>query len=723
MESTDPVAVEKPQNGWAGLKHWRHDMVAGLVVSMISVPFSLGIAVASGAPPICGLISAIIAGLVLPFLGGSYVTISGPAAGLAPVLLASMMLLGRGNKEIGYPLLLVAICFTGLVQIVLARFKAARFSALFPSSVVEGMLASIGLLIIAKQLPLIIGHSFEAHEFWGILAETPHELLNLEPKVFVVGISCLVLTFVLASLKARWLKMVPPQVIAAVFGLILAVILGLDAKFLIALPEKPFSHGIVFPNFAGAMADRTVWWAVFTTVLTLTLIDGVESLATIAAIDKIDPFRRKSSPDRTLFAMGVSNMCSSLAGGLTIIPGGVKSTACIVGGGRTQWANFYNASLLILYVVAGRKVINLMPLSALGAIVVYTGYKLCAPKVWKHVAHIGGEQLLVFTITVLTTLTTDLLWGIIVGILAKLVVEIWIASGVERAEAGASFGRMVVGRVKQAGELFRDPVARTLVTPEGYHMYFVRPMVCFNALHLHRALAGVPAGVNAVHLHVTELVTMIDHTTTTTLFDFVEDFKRSGRGIVQIFGLERMRPQSHAHSCMRVSPPISARERAEALQALARLNLTTDEGESQAAFNSLTNMSLSSDSAVASADHPITTQVARTSGWLATKARDLVQAVPAALAHPDNEAANAQRDLRWLSLSRQPNDHETPARAMASLSLTDAEDRPQEERPHIQTNGNERDPAPVWASRPLEHRPAQHHPDSIVRTKPKDRLS
>src|SRR5262245_29565285 len=174
MEKTASVAAEKPQNGMAGLKHWRHDLVAGLVVSLISLPFSLGIALASGAPPICGLISAIIAGLVLPFLGGSFVTISGPAAGLAPVLLASTMLLGRGNKDVGYPLLLGAICLTGLVQIVLARFKAARFSAIFPAAVVEGMLAAIGLLIIAKQLPLLFGNKFEAHDFWPILAEAPY---------------------------------------------------------------------------------------------------------------------------------------------------------------------------------------------------------------------------------------------------------------------------------------------------------------------------------------------------------------------------------------------------------------------------------------------------------------------------------------------------------------------------------------------------------------------
>src|SRR5437763_3330437 len=260
MEHSDNLVAEKPRNGAAGLKEWRHDLIAGMVVSLVSLPFSLGIAVASGAPPICGLISAIIAGLLLPFLGGSFVTVSGPAAGLAPALFASMMLLGRGDLAIGYPLLLGAICLTGLVQVVLAKFKLARFSAGFPAAVVEGMLASIGLLIIAKQLPLIMGTKFEAHEFWGIVREVPSRFARMDPKVFLLGIFCLGLIFALASLKARWVKIVPPQVIAAVVGLILAWFMGLSGDRLIFIPEEPFKNGFRLPNFYGLFTDHSLWW-------------------------------------------------------------------------------------------------------------------------------------------------------------------------------------------------------------------------------------------------------------------------------------------------------------------------------------------------------------------------------------------------------------------------------------------------------------------------------
>lgn len=569
MHADSTITMDKPRNGLAGLKHWRHDLVAGLVVSLISLPFSLGIAVASGAPPICGLISAIIAGIVLPFLGGSYVTVSGPAAGLAPVLLASMMLLGRGDREIGYPLLLGAICLTGLVQVVLARFRLARFAAIFPASVVEGMLASIGLLIIAKQLPLILGsphNKFEAHEFWGIVAEAPSQFLAMDTRVFLVGASCLALIFVLASFQARWLKVVPPQVIAAVFGLVLGRWMGLSGDRLIQIPDHPFKHGIVPPNFAGLFADRSLWWALAVTVLTLTMIDAVESLATIAAIDKLDPFRRRSDPNRTLLAMGVSNVCSSMAGGLTIIPGGVKSTACIISGGRTQWANFYNALFLIVYILLARDAINLLPMSALGAIVLYTGYKLCAPKVWKHVAHIGTEQLLVFSMTVLVTVSTDLLWGIAAGVATKFLLASAIVS---RAEQVGTPGREPLlraarGWLSRSVALFRDPVVECATVDGAHHVYFGRPMVCFNSMQIEAALERIPGQASSVYLHVTERVPLIDHTTVARLLQFVENFNLAGSGTASIIGLDRLTARSPAEVSMRIGRPATAAEPVEA---------------------------------------------------------------------------------------------------------------------------------------------------------------
>jgi MFS superfamily sulfate permease-like transporter len=564
-EHARTMAVEKPQNGLAGLKHWRYDMLAGLLVSMISVPFSLGIAVASGAPPICGLTSAIIAGFVLPFLGGSYVTISGPAAGLAPALLASMILLGHRPddveeaKRIGYPLLLGAICMVGVVQIIISKLKAAKFSAVFPSAVVEGMLGAIGLLIIVKQLPFLFGESFTAHDFFPMLAEVPSHIRTMDPTLFVVAMASLALIFLLAAAKARWMKAVPPQVIVVAIGIVVGMVLGLNGKALIKVPDDPFNHGIVLPNFRGLWSDRSLWWPLLTIVVTLTLIDGVESLATVKAIDKIDPFRRKSCPHRTLTAMGVSNICSSVVGGLTIIPGGVKSTACVVGGGRTQWANFYNACFLLLFLFVGQSVINRIPLCVLAAVLIYTGYKLCKPAIWRHMAHIGPEQLLLFGFTVVVTLATDLLVGIIAGIVLKLAITLYYAAGdLSGTAARPALLRRIVRSLASFPDLFRSPVVARESSGLEYHVHFGRPLVCFNGLHVNDELEKIPAGVTKVNLHFGAGVTMIDHTSCENLLNFAEEFERSGQGKVEMVGLGGLGTRSPHESSMRLArvPPV-----------------------------------------------------------------------------------------------------------------------------------------------------------------------
>ena len=673
MDPSPSQTVEKPRNGLAGLKYWKSDLVAGLLVSLISLPFSLGIAVASGAPPIAGLISAIIAGLLLPFLGGSYVTISGPAAGLAPVLLASMLTLGRGSTAVGYPLLLAVICMVGVVQILLALSRAARFSAIFPAAVVEGMLASIGLLIIAKQMPHLIGHPFHSHEFWGYVRETPEELWLMEPRVFGLGMFCLVFIFWLASLKARWTKLVPTPVVMVAVGTVISLFLGLDKRFLIQIPANPFSHGIVTPNFAALWADGALWWSVATIVLTLTLIDGVESLATASAIDKIDPYHRKSDPNRTLLAMGVLNICSSVAGGLTIIPGGVKSKACIEGGGKTLWANFYNSILLLSYLLLARRLINLVPYAALAAMLIHTGWKLCRPAIWRHVAHIGREQLALFAMTVVVTISTDLLIGIIFGIVAKLLMSaVYAAPDYLLAPGrGRSYRRLALSSIGHAPDLFRNPVTGRSAAEGTYHLDFGRPLVCFNSMHLNDELHKVPADAGGVCLHMNEGVTLIDHTSCDALIHFADEFRRNGRGEVDIIGLDRMVARSHYPSSMRLGPPVPAGEPPSTSTsppthaALAAISLSRLDPTAGAPGASLWRLGLV-------ADLPPSTPRPQSP-------RGLVLVPP--IADPSTLLARRLDAMDRASLIHRLGRRADPAEAMACLSLGRDEDRDHRGRP------------------------------------------
>ncbi|HEV3003922.1 MAG TPA: SulP family inorganic anion transporter, partial [Pirellulales bacterium] len=598
--------VETPQNGLAGLKHWQYDMRSGFMVAMISLPFSMGIAIASDAPPICGIVSAIIAGFILPFLGGSYVTISGPAAGLAPSISLGIITLGTaylgkeaGHDEIlkaGYPLVLVAIFFAGALQVVLAKLKVARFCAIFPAAAIEGMLASIGLMIIVKQFPHFLGQKFAAHEFWHTIAEVPQKLTTMNSESYQVlglGVGCVALLFILAAIPSRLLKVMPPPVWVFFLGTIVANLVlhlgmsemkaktegiarftrvdvkehagqrvvvhghgeialvdrdghelekylvpsgailhveddqaveaGTDLyqwpRYLINVPN-PLEHGIVLPEFATVFSKPDMWFEAAYMIFLLLLIDGTESLATIMAVDKLDPYRRRSSPDRTLHAMGVSNVASSILGGLTIIPGIVKSTANIMGGGRTQWANFYNACFLLVFLLLARPLINTVPYVVLASILFFVGFKLCRPKVWRHVAHIGMEQLVIFTFTVLVTVTTDLLIGIVAGVALKLALNLWYVGLAYRLSTN---GHPTPSRLERALSLFRNPVGKREFSDGVYELYLTRPLVCFNLFHVIRELQQIPSEATAVKLHFTKLVPLVDHTTAETLFHYVED--------------------------------------------------------------------------------------------------------------------------------------------------------------------------------------------------------
>ncbi len=538
-------STDAPENGLAGLKHWRQDMLAGLVVALVSIPLSLGIALASGAPPICGLTSEIIAGFIFPFLGGAYVTISGPAAGLAPVLYSSIAALGKGDMATGYRLVTAVIMFAGLTQILLTYLKAAKFSYLFPRAAVQGMLAAIGLMIIAKQIPNFIGHKYHAHDFFPLLAETPHHILHLNPAVFFTSIICLALLFLIPKLKTKHLRVIPPHIFVVMAGIAMGQAFSLDSRFLVEIPANPLQHGFVMPDFAGLFADATLIPTIIFSVLALTFVDGTESLATIHAVDQLDPFNRKSNPHRTLFAMGVSNICSGLIGGLTIIPGIIKSTTCIVSGGRTAWVNFYNALFITAFLLVFHDMIRLIPIAALSAVLVHIGYKLAGPPQWQKMIDLGTEQLLIFTTTVLVTVCSDLLVGIACGILMKVLILMhyslkatWESGSNKLALMGTCFR-----------QLFSNPLEKMENVDGETLVHFSGPLTCFNNLSVRRVIEDAFKHSSNVRIVISSKV--VDHSTTVYLKQVSEESKRRGTFTFAIEGLDKLLCCSHHKDAFR----------------------------------------------------------------------------------------------------------------------------------------------------------------------------
>ncbi len=243
-------------------------------------------------------------------------------------------------------------------------------------------------------------------------------------------------------------------------------------------------------------------------------------------------------------------------GGLTIIPGGVKSKLCIVSGGRTLWANFYNALFLIAFLFAGKGLINLIPYSALAAILIHTGYKMFEPKIWLHVLHIGPEQLFLFSVTVAVTLASDLLIGIFTGMAVKLLLNMALTSHHIWSPSGRpmTFTEVFPYALAHLSQFLRNPVTRRERGADGYHLYLDRPLVCFNSMHFDREVSSIPDDVAVVYLHVGDHVTMIDHTSCDSLMNFAEEYESSRRGRVEIIGMDRLVCWSHSTHGVRLAP-------------------------------------------------------------------------------------------------------------------------------------------------------------------------
>lgn len=421
-----------PSDGLKGLsENWKSDLISGLLVSLIALPLCLGIAMASGFPAFGGVVTAIIGGLVVGPLCGSQLTIKGPAAGLIAIAIASVEMLGQGNNFNGYRYTLAVIVFASAIQIVFAWFKLGRFVDFFPASVVHGMLAAIGIIIFSKQIHPLLGVKALSKNSIDLLIEIPHSLVTMNPEVALIGVTSVLIVIFATTIFGRIARYFPGPLLAVLAGVGFCLYFDfqhphdykwyslnyfIDDKYLVSLPQN-FLAGVTFPDFSQLFSATSLQF-----VLMFALIGSLEALLTSKAVDGLDPYKRKANMNRDLMAVGFGNLLCGFVGGLPMISEVVRSYANISYGARTRWANFFHGAFLLIFVVLLAPVIHLIPIAALAGVLCVTGYRLAAPKHFLECKDIGIEQLIIFTVTIIGTLMTDLLVGVFLGIIAKVVV-------------------------------------------------------------------------------------------------------------------------------------------------------------------------------------------------------------------------------------------------------------------------------------------------------------
>ncbi|MDD1621700.1 MAG: SulP family inorganic anion transporter [Methylococcaceae bacterium] len=409
------------------LTNLRRDLPASVVVFLVALPMCLGIALASGAPLFSGVIAGIIGGLVVAWGSGSHLSVSGPAAGLTVIVFEAIKDLGS------FSVFLLSLVVAGVLQMVLGFLKAGLIGAFFPATVIKGMLAAIGLILIIKQTPHATGYdaSFAGDEsymhesakssFFGLR----DALEGVSPGATLVSGAALLILIVWETgfiKRFRLLEMIPGPLLAVVWGvaynswaLTHAPEWAIEPQHLVSLPElgsaSSFLAQLCWPDFSYFNNPK-----VYSVAVTLAIIASLETLLSIEAVDKLDPHKRIAPTNRELKAQGLGNIISGLIGGLPITAVIVRSSANINAGGHTRMSAFFHGILLMISVLFFANYLNMIPLACLAAILLQTGYKLAKPKLFAEIYRKGWNQFLPFTITVVAILFTDLLEGIVIGI-------------------------------------------------------------------------------------------------------------------------------------------------------------------------------------------------------------------------------------------------------------------------------------------------------------------
>jgi len=411
-------------------KYLKADLLSGMVVFLVALPLCLGIAIASGAPPFAGIISGVIGGLIVGYLSGSNVSVSGPAAGLIAIILVAI-------TDLGYETFLVAVVIAGIIQLTLGLIKAGTISSFFPTSVIEGMLVAIGIIIIKKEIPHAIGYD-KAHEGdWFALekgSETGFftEIIN---SINYAHLGAIIITLVsLAILIAfnkiaflKKIKAIPGALIVVIVGILInelfkstGSLLAITQDHLVTLPTaSSFSEFIgqfTTPDFSG-FTNTKVWIV----GITIAIVASIETLLCLEAGDKMDPLKRFSSANTELKAQGIGNMLSGLIGGLPMTSVIVRTSANVNSGAKTKLSAIAHGLFLLLAVVVIPGLLNKIPMACLAAILIMIGLRLASPKVFAHMWHTGKHQFIPFIVTVTAVVLTDLLKGVGIGLVVSVI--------------------------------------------------------------------------------------------------------------------------------------------------------------------------------------------------------------------------------------------------------------------------------------------------------------
>lgn len=505
------------------------NLFSGFVVSLIALPLGLGLALASEAPPISGIIAAVVGGVVVSLLGGSNVTITGPGNGLVIVLLGAITTLGGGDLYAGYLFTLAAIVFSGILMLILGFLKMGRLADFFPASAIEGMLAAIGLGILAKQFHIMIGHNNEHGSIIQLLLQIPEGIIDLyndyhleQLIAAIIGLFALIIMANYSKIRNKYLHLIP----APMWILILSVSFSyvfvslnlpypLEGEFLVSIPNNVLSN-LAFPDFSKAMEIDFIM-----TVLAITLIASIESLLSIKAVDKLDTERRRSNVNKDLKALGLATSISGLVGGLNVVTVIARSSVNVNNGATNRSANFFHALFLVIFVLLFQDQLRRIPLAALAAILVYTGYKLATPKNISKIARIGKEQILIFFATLLTTLFTNLITGIAMGILVTFIIHVVL---------NRSISLFINHLAKPNILMFKEKDGGNYYISVKYFLSFL------NFYRLKNKLDIIPENENVILDF--SLCSFVDHTVMEGLENYIDTFTKKD-GSIEIIGLDK----------------------------------------------------------------------------------------------------------------------------------------------------------------------------------------